>query len=176
MNIAHLLLRAARARPNTIAIKRGTTSVASYAKFAQRSGSIARWLTETVNLKPGDRVGLAMTNCVEFLEVLFGCWLAGLVAVPINAKLHPREIEYILENSGAKICFTTDDLLNGLSGIMSDLPLCERLILANSAEYSKIFQEDPLGIVSRRAEDPAWLFYTSGTTGRPKGATLTNTD
>ena len=174
MNIAHLLLRAARARPNTIAIKRGTTSVASYAKFAQRSGSIARWLTETVNLKPGDRVGLAMTNCVEFLEVLFGCWLAGLVAVPINAKLHPREIEYILENSGAKICFTTDDLLNGLSGIMSDLPLCERLILANSAEYSKIFQEDPLGIVSRRAEDPAWLFYTSGTTGRPKGATLTN--
>ena len=174
MNIAHLLLRAARARPNTTALMRGTNAVASYSVFARRAGSIARWLSEKAGLKPGDRVGLAMSNCTEFLEVLYGCWFAGLVAVPINAKLHPREIQYILENSGTKICFATDDLFNGINGILTDLPLCRRLIVPGTTDFSRLLQEDPLDIVARAAEDPAWLFYTSGTTGRPKGATLSN--
>src|SRR5439155_388921 len=52
----------------------------------------------------------AMKNCVGYHEVLFACWHAGLVAVPMNAKLHPKEFAYILENSEAKACFVTPDL------------------------------------------------------------------
>ena len=51
-----------------------------------------------------------MKNCPEFYEMLFACWHAGMTAVPMNAKLHPKEFAYILENSGAKLCFVTPDL------------------------------------------------------------------
>jgi long-chain acyl-CoA synthetase len=100
-----------------------------------------------------------MKNCPEYYEVMFACWHAGLVAVPMNAKLHPKEFAYILENSGARACFVTADLA---SSIPSGLTLEEGLFLeeATPAEV--------------RPEDPAWLFYTSGTTGVPKGATLTH--
>ncbi len=174
MNIASLLLRAARSRPENVALMRGLAPHATYKTFARRSGAVARWLTDTAGLRPGDRVGFAMSNCVEFLEIMYGAWFAGLVAVPINAKLHPREFAYILENSGARLCFTTDDLAEGLAGVMDDLPDCERLLVAGDAEYDRIVAGDPMDMVHRTADDPAWLFYTSGTTGRPKGATLTN--
>ena len=174
MNIANLLTRAASTRPETTALMRGRAPVATYWEFARRAAAIGRWLTDQAGLRPGDRVGFAMSNCVEFLEVMYGAWIAGLVAVPINAKLHPREFAYILENSGARLCFTTDDLAEGLAGVMDDLPDCERLLVAGDAEYREVIQGDGMDLVRRAADDPAWLFYTSGTTGRPKGATLTN--
>jgi len=174
MNIAHLLQRAARSRPDAPALMRGLTVHADYRTFAQNAAAIARWLTDVAGLAPGDRAGVAMNNCVEFEEILFGAWLAGLVAVPINAKLHPREFAYILENSGARVCFVTDDLAEGVQSVMDDLPACERMIVAGDAEYARILKSDGMDMVLRGPDDPAWLFYTSGTTGRPKGATLTN--
>lgn len=174
MNIASLLARAALSRPDNIALMTGLKPHATYRAFAARSGAIARWLTETAGLRPGDRAGFAMTNTVAFEEILFGCWIAGLTAVPINAKLHPKEFAYILENSGARICFATDDLADALAGVMDDLPDCERLILASGADYKAMLAAEPLAMVARAQDDPAWLFYTSGTTGRPKGAILTN--
>lgn len=174
MNIASLLVRAARTRPSSPALLRGTQTVADYREFARRAGTVARWLTQDQRYAPGDRIGLAMTNCVEFQEALFGAWMAGMTAVPINAKLHPREFAYILENSGARMCFTTEDLADGLEGVMGNLPDCERLVVAGDADYAAIVAGDPMDMVARKSEDPAWLFYTSGTTGRPKGATLTN--
>lgn len=174
MNIASLLVRAATTRADSPALMRGDAVVADYRTFARRSGAVARWLTEDLRLAPGDRVGFAMTNCVEFEEVLFGSWMAGMTAVPINAKLHPREFAYILENSGARVCFTTEDLAEGLAGVMDDLPNCERLLVAGDAEYAAVVAGDSMAMAHRAPDDPAWLFYTSGTTGRPKGATLTN--
>jgi long-chain acyl-CoA synthetase len=100
-----------------------------------------------------------MKNCPEFYEVLFACWHAGLTAVPMNAKLHAKEFAYILDNSGARACFVSEDLA---ASIPSALVLEESLFL------------DEAPPASVQAEDPAWLFYTSGTTGVPKGATLTH--
>ena len=58
-------------------------------------------------LVSGDRVLLSLENCGEFFELLLGCWAAGLCAVPTNARLHPREVEYIAENSGARLLAAT---------------------------------------------------------------------
>jgi acyl-CoA synthetase (AMP-forming)/AMP-acid ligase II len=95
---------------------------------------------------------------------MFACWHAGLVAVPMNAKLHPKELAYIVENSGAKLCFVTPDL-------ESAVPLP---ISVSSAAYWKLFSSETLAIQDVKPDDGAWLFYTSGTTGVPKGAVLTH--
>lgn len=102
-----------------------------------------------------------MKNCPEYHQVLFACWHAGLTAVPMNAKLHPKEFAYILENSGAKACFVTPDLAAAVpSGIGTD-------------EIEKLMA-DPQSPADVAFGDAAWLFYTSGTTGVPKGAVLTH--
>ena len=64
---------------------------------------LAAVLVGRFGLDRGDRVGIAMTNCPAYTEVLYAVWHAGLVAVPLNAKLHQREISYIIENSGARL-------------------------------------------------------------------------
>src|SRR5690606_23326298 len=91
MNLAHLLLRSARWLPERPALALGKRTVRTYREMAGRVARLASGLETRLGLRPGDRVALAMSNCPEFYEVLFGCWHAGLVAVPMNAKLHPKE-------------------------------------------------------------------------------------
>jgi len=117
-------------------------------------------------LQPGDRVALAMKNCPEYWEVLFACWHAGLCAVPMNAKLHAKEFEYILGDSEARLCFVTPDLKTSLS-------FFDRVVCVSSLEYKRIHGE-PQSPHASKPDDAAWLFYTSGTTGVPKGAVLTH--
>jgi len=161
VNLAQLLQRSARLAPDARAIALGKSAVASYGQLADRAARLADGLRRKLGLAEGDRVGLAMKNCVEYHEILFACWHAGLVAVPMNAKLHPKEFAYILENSGAKACFVTSDLE---SAVPSGTPI---------AELPKL-RAAPMPMVERKPDDAAWLFYTSGTTGVPKGATLTH--
>ena len=63
-----------------------------------------------------------MANRPDYLEALFGIWYAGLVAVPVNAKLHPREVEYILGNSGARLCITDEGHAEGIENVCT--PKC----------------------------------------------------
>jgi long-chain acyl-CoA synthetase len=127
MNLAQLLLHSARWLPGRPALAVGKAAVRSYGEMADRSARLANALRRNFNLATGDRVALAMRNCPEYYELLFACWHAGLVAVPMNAKLHPREFAYILENSGAKLCFVTPDLESAVPNGISVL----------SAEYEK---------------------------------------
>jgi long-chain acyl-CoA synthetase len=161
MNLAHLLLRNARLRPDAPALAVGTLAVRSYGELGDRVARLADGFLRKLKLGKGERVALAMKNCPEYLEVLFACWHAGLVAVPMNAKLHAKEFAYILENSGARACFVTPDLESAIPGGM---PLSELEKLHGKAGPP----------ADARPDDPAWLFYTSGTTGVPKGAVLTH--
>src|SRR5438309_4691236 len=161
MNLAHLVLRAARLQPDAPAIALGKHLVRTYGGLAERVARLAAGLRHNLNLQAGDRVALAMKNRTEYHEVLFACWHAGLVAVPMNAKLHPKEFAYILENSGAKACFVTPELE---SAIPDGTPIREIEKLRGA----------PAPITERQPDDGAWLFYTSGTTGVPKGAVLTH--
>lgn len=168
MNVATLLSRAACLHGQRPALALGARIVAHYAEFADRVARLAGGLA--ARLSPGDRVGLVMKNCPEYAEAIFACWHAGLVAVPINAKLHPKELEYILGHSGCRLCFATPELYPGVAGL--SVPQLGAVVATGSAAWHELFS-DPVPLVERAANDPAWLFYTSGTTGRPKGVTLT---
>jgi long-chain acyl-CoA synthetase len=163
MNLARLLHASARRLPQAPALARGARIVATYGELSARVARLAGGLRAR-GLALGDRVAMAMKNCPEYYEVLFACWHAGLAAVPINAKLHAREFEYILENSGAKLAFVTPDLEAAIPGA----------IAVSTPVHRTLCEAAAIACADVRPDDLAWLFYTSGTTGVPKGAMLTH--
>jgi long-chain acyl-CoA synthetase len=171
VSLAHLLVRQAQQTPERAAIYNGTTLHATYGQWAARSAALAQRM-QAAGLAPGDRVVLFMRNHPRYLEVVWACWWAGLVVVPINAKLHVREVEWIIDNAQARWGFVTSDVApDALAGL-------ERQIDIESAGADALLE--PLAsaaacpVTQRDPNDLAWLFYTSGTTGRPKGVMLTH--
>jgi long-chain acyl-CoA synthetase len=171
MNQALWLSRSALQHPSLPAVACGTRVVATYAQLAERAARLAGALRR-FGLAPGERVAIASKNCPDYLPLLYGIWHAGLAAVPANAKLHGAELGYILEHSGARVCFASEGID---AEVAAHAPTSlERLITIGSAEYDALFADDAIDLVPRAGGDLAWLFYTSGTTGRPKGAMLTH--
>jgi long-chain acyl-CoA synthetase len=173
INLAQLLLRSAHAFPEQAALARGAVATATYAELAARVARLAGGLVAKLELERDQRVALFMKNCPQYVELLFACWHAGLAAVPINAKLHPREIEFILQDCGARACFVSADLAGAVASNAAGAPALERVIDVEGSDYAALFGE-PAPVAERAAADTAWLFYTSGTTGRPKGVMLTH--
>jgi long-chain acyl-CoA synthetase len=171
MNIASWLARAGLGHPAAPAVGQGSRVVQSYGALAERAARLASAL-HGLGLQPGDRVAIIAKNCVEYLETIYGIWHGGFAAVPANAKLHGRELGYILEHSGARVCFATP----GLDAEVAPYTPAslERLIVIGSEKYHALFAAEPVPVAPRDGNDLAWLFYTSGTTGRPKGAMLTH--
>jgi long-chain acyl-CoA synthetase len=171
----------ARQFPDRPAIFHGTHAVATYAQWAQRSAHLAQQFQDA-GLKPGDRVALFMHNHPRYLEVMFGAWWAGLAVVPINAKLHVREAQWIVDNAQASWAFVTSDVMTDVTRNTSEqLTGLQRVIEVDSAEAHDLWTtphaSDELPtkpITERQSDDLAWLFYTSGTTGRPKGVMITH--
>jgi long-chain acyl-CoA synthetase len=165
MNLAHWVDRWGRATADAPAITLGATTYATYRQFAARTRALAGNLRALC--QPDDRVAIAMTNRPEFLEGLFAIWHAGLVAVPMNAKLHREEFGYIIGNTDAALVLASPDRAD-------DVATFARTIATESADWRRLTTGDGIDVVERHADDLAWLFYTSGTTGRPKGAMLTH--
>ena len=173
MNIANFLTKSSATWASRPAIACGTQTVQTYQQFGTNVRRLAWAMTHTFDLKPGERVGIAMKNCTNYSIVLFAAWHAGLIAVPMNAKLHPREFEFILKNSGTKLCFVTDDLEKSILEVNDKTT--EFIVLStDSADFNKLLQSKEMSVIDTKPDDIAWLFYTSGTTGRPKGAMLTH--
>jgi len=116
MNLVQFLHASARRLPEAPAIALGTRIVATYGQLAARAARLAAGMRARHRLAPGDRVALAMKNCPEYYEVLLACWHAGLTAVPMNDKLHPKEFAYILANAGARLCVATPELAGSIAG------------------------------------------------------------
>ena len=173
MNIASILKNAARIFGDRPAMSVGDARHADYRMMALRAARIAAGLKEKIHLNTGDRVLLAMSNCPEYFELLFAVWHAGLVAVPVNAKLHPKEIAWIGRDSDAKACFCTSDLMEAIVRQADNMPSVTRFVCVDDAEYSHLLSE-PIACESASRDDLAWIFYTSGTTGNPKGAMLSH--
>jgi long-chain acyl-CoA synthetase len=172
MNIALWLSRAGASHGSRPAAARGHRAVRTYSELAERAARLAGALRERYGVAPGERVAIVAKNCVEYLEVLYGIWHAGAAAVPANAKLHGAELGFILDHSGARVCFASPGLD---ADIAPHAPASlTQLITIGSREYDALSGADPIPVEPRAADDLAWLFYTSGTTGRPKGAMLTH--
>jgi len=174
MNLAYFLTDFAAHSPEAPALALGKNVVASYAEHANTSARLAGAFLDDLGLKTGDRVAIAMTNAPAYSEIMFGAWHAGLAAVPMNARLHPREFAYILQNSGARVCFVSEDMADGIAQAAKDLPMLEHIVIAGSPRYREMAGADPIDVVVVDPDALAWLFYTSGTTGRPKGAMLSH--
>jgi len=178
MNLAHLLERIARMAPLRPAIFNGPHCVATYGQWAARSAAWAGWF-QTQGFAEGDRVALFMRNHPRYLEVMLGAWWAGLVVVPINAKLHIKEMQWIVDNAQARWAFVTSDVvpdmtaLTGVQGLKGVSDVEQAMPWAEPSDAAD-FEAWATSIVPRQADDTAWLFYTSGTTGRPKGVMLTH--
>jgi len=174
VNIAALLTKTAATWPYNPALSLGVETVASYRDFAAQASRLASGLTASLGLNPGDRIAIAMKNDPAFMVVLFGAWIAGLTAVPMNAKLHRKEFAYILENSGARVVFTNKGMDEAVGGLDGEIAALERIVDTGGADFARLLESPPAGLADADPDDAAWIFYTSGTTGRPKGATLTH--
>lgn len=166
MNLAALLQRAGRLHGQRSAVALGARDLMSYAVLAERAAGLASSLRADFGLVPGDRVAIVAKNCPQYVEALFGIWHAGLVAVPVNAKLHPRETAYILDHSDAALVFVTPDLAEHAGAVAS--------VDLTGEAFAEMAEAAPMPMQHRAPDDLAWLFYTSGTTGRPKGAMLSH--
>jgi long-chain acyl-CoA synthetase len=172
MNLALWLERAGKSHSTQPAVGLGERVVRNYAELAGRTAKLAGTLRQRFGLQPGDRVAIAAPNCIDYLELLYAIWHAGLVAVPANAKLHARELAYILGHAQARALFASPEIGAAVSAHAP--ATLEQLVIIGSRDYAALFQADAAHVTSRDPDDLAWLFYTSGTTGRPKGAMLTH--
>ena len=121
MNIASLFLRAARRHGARPALALGADVLCSYGELARQGAVVAGQLRGTLGLAPGDRVALVMRNLPDYVLLLLAGWHAGLTMVPVNAKLHPRELAYILDHSGARVCFASADLIDAVAPLAGEL-------------------------------------------------------
>ncbi len=160
MNLANWLWQTAQARPDLAALILGDRVLCDYRGFVQRVQERAgRLAASGVGL--GDRVVIYAYNHPDYLVALYAIWWLGAVAVPVNRKLHPVELRWIVENAGARLVI----------GDQPGLDAGPEVSLADAAGASVPVPELPVTM----ADDAlAWLFYTSGTTGKPKGVMLTH--
>jgi acyl-CoA synthetase (AMP-forming)/AMP-acid ligase II len=179
MNLGIMLSKAAARRPESPAFIWGD-STTNYGEAEERTGALAHALTE-LGLKPGDRVGVLMHNRPEVIESFFATWKAGGAVVPLNARFVASEVSYHLWDSRAvAVIFDSDfsEMIEQLSGALPSLNhcICVGDPLAGQLAYDDLIASELGEVSSHEAgdDDLAWLFYTSGTTGRPKGAMLTH--
>ncbi|WP_324741724.1 long-chain fatty acid--CoA ligase [Tsuneonella sp. CC-YZS046] len=173
VNSFAFLEKSARRRPDGLALLQGEERL-TYREFRDRALAIGGNLL-AMGCEPGDRVAFCLANSPRIMEVIFGCFAAGLVVVPVNARLHSREMAYIVQDSGAKILIHGPEYQDGIMAHAALFGTVARICTA-PAEGTKPFAAliDPAdalaAAVEAAPEDLCWLFYTSGTTGKPKGA------
>ncbi|MGE3541321.1 MAG: long-chain-fatty-acid--CoA ligase [Candidatus Tectimicrobiota bacterium] len=178
MHIGHLLTRAARRWPERPAWLQGE-QVITFRQAEARVNRLAHALA-ALGARPGDRIGMLLPNCFQGLETILAPMKGGMAVVPMNIRLHPDEHAYMLNDSGARILIYGDEFRAHLHSLRARLRTVEQYICVGEADqgdldFEALLQEQPATPpqLAIAPEDLAWLFYTSGTTGRPKGAMLT---
>jgi acyl-CoA synthetase (AMP-forming)/AMP-acid ligase II len=178
--LAALLRSTAAAFGDRTALVCGETQ-RSFAELDQRSSRLADVLAR-IGLQPGERVALLLHNCCEYVEFDFALIRAGLIRVPLNTRLAATEISYILRDSGTNLLVYGSDLAAIVASLATDLPSLRHRICVGGPQlapgdltYDSLIRDGD-GSFSWQAvgdDDPYQILYTSGTTGRPKGALTT---
>lgn len=170
MNLYSMLAGSIRRSAGSPAVTWRSRSL-TYAAF-DRAAAAAGHLFAGLGCVPGDRVLLFLKNGFDYPALLLGAMRAGMVVVPVNAKLHPREVAWIAGDAAPKVIVAEDDRIEPLRAALDDAVAA---VLIGAGDLSLELPEGPIPPLAEVSPDePAWIFYTSGTTGKPKGATLTH--
>ncbi|WP_171974950.1 acyl-CoA synthetase [Mycobacterium colombiense] len=167
MNLFALLDQAANRFPDRGAVYQGDRRVCTWNELRDRALRLAASIRQQHHA--GARIAIATHNRPEIIELMFATWAAECVVVPINFKLHPREMAQILDDAGAARVFAS----SAIGGELAPMTTTATEII-DSDDYSRRFATDPSAPPHADPSALAWLFYTSGTTGRSKGAMLTH--
>ncbi|WP_196770884.1 acyl-CoA synthetase [Mycobacterium colombiense] len=167
MNLFALLDHAANRFPDRGAVYQGDRRVCTWNELRDRALRLAASIRQQHDA--GARIAIATHNRPEIIELMFATWAAECVVVPINFKLHPREMAQILDDAGAARVFAS----SAIGGELAPITTTPTEII-DSDDYSRRFAAAPSGPPHADPSALAWLFYTSGTTGRSKGAMLTH--
>ena len=170
----------ARKFPDKEAVVYGETRL-TFREFNARINRLAHALMD-IGIKKGDKVAIILFNCNQFLEAYFALGKIGAIAVPLNFRLHPEEITYIVNNSDSVAFILGEAFVDMVKGIQKDLPKVKQYIsvtgkpVEGMLHFESLLQkypdDEPLVLVEE--DDPVFIMYTAGTTGRPKGAVLTH--
>ncbi|WCK56044.1 class I adenylate-forming enzyme family protein [Aneurinibacillus sp. Ricciae_BoGa-3] len=153
----------------------------TYRNLQEQVQSMAYQLRNCYGVEKGDRVALLLMNGIPFVVGVFAVLQIGAIAVPLNTKLRTSELEYMLQNSGAKVIITNLEWWPNLSPIIGTIPVEHVFVTSDTPPngtlaYKLLTQETAPGCVREEVNehDAAIIMYTSGTTGRPKGAVITH--
>jgi acyl-CoA synthetase (AMP-forming)/AMP-acid ligase II len=179
MNLSMLLTKTARLYPDKLAFIEGEKTL-SYSLFNTRCNRLANALL-SLGLAKGEQVAILQYNRSEAFECIFACFKAGLGAVPINFRLHPKEFAYIIDHSQSKAVVVSREFNEAILSVRHRLSGVRHILSLSGdggelLDYERVLENSLERFTDADVEpdDLAWLFYTSGTTGEPKGATLTH--
>lgn len=172
MNLATAFAASAQKRTDKIALFWGESEI-TYSTVLAQSRSVAARLATEFGVKPGDRVGLWLKNRPEFVPAYFGILFAGAVVVPINNFLKPDEVSFMLNDCGADVIISENDLDAHFPELAAARPTLMLFKVEDSAT-NQAMNGNSVTEAARKASELAVIIYTSGTTGRPKGAMLSH--
>jgi acyl-CoA synthetase (AMP-forming)/AMP-acid ligase II len=166
LNVFALLDQAAARFGDRGAVYLGDQQLLTWAELRERALRLAGSFRA---LGQGARIAVASENRPEIIELMFGVWAAGCVYLPINYKLHPREMQQILDDAGAAEVFASPKIADELAPATN----VAMTVIAGDAYESRV-RAEPADAPCADPAELAWLFYTSGTTGNSKGAMLSH--
>lgn len=170
MNLGSMLRHSATTSPQKPAIVCGH-QIVSYEALDRSTDVLARWLLRR-GLETGDRVAIHWCNSVEVVNLYFACFKAGLIAVPVNNRMKPAEIAYVLGHSKAKLCFSQPELAPLCEQAHSECPHLQHVYTALPALHP--ISPGAIDLPEVPPNRVAAVLYTSGTTARPKGVMHTH--
>jgi len=168
MTLVELFQKAVSDHPNWPAVFFGEQKT-TYQQLLDQTHAVTRKLHGDLGINTGDRVAILLKNCPDYIPCLYGIFGAGAAAVPVNSFLKAPEIEFILRDSGAKVLISSDDFKDMVTQLKQNLP---ELVITTPKELHSGTQHPAPGI-QHAPSSLAVIVYTSGTTGKPKGAMLT---
>src|SRR5699024_3319722 len=179
--VGEVLKRTSHRFDNRIAFKCDDQSI-TFGEVDERATKIAAWL-QSKNIQKDSKVAFMLRNSIAFSELAFGISLSGGVGVPVNFRLSPAEVAYILANSDSEIVFIDVDYVPLLTKIKDQVSRLRTIVVVHDDErkhpftsYEEIFKEELSYLPCEQLQDhdAAFIMYTSGTTGKPKGAVLSH--